>query len=334
MLSPLLLKCKYFASNLLLVWITILFYFYNPYYVSFLLPGSKAIILSAAILYTLYFPIYLFLTRHPEESKGYLVLRGIKRLLPWVRLKKGEEHKLTHQEKTALLFMVVKAYFLPLMVNFAVGNFRGVAESLSSFNLERLFDLGYFVVVTYPLLILLIFFVDTFYFAFGYLFESKALNNEVRSVEPTALGWISALLCYPPFNGGITEQFSPWYPNLYASFGSPEVTAFFYGLILLCLFVYLLGTLALGTKCGNLINRGIVSHGPYAYVRHPHYISKNLAWWLALLPVMSLPGFLSMLVWSGIYFVRALTEEKHLLADPDYQAYVKKVPYRFIPGVY
>jgi len=41
-----------------------------------------------------------------------------------------------------------------------------------------------------------------------------------------------------------------------------------------------------------------------------------------------------MLAWSAVYFVRAWTEERHLLADPEYQAYVQKVRYRFIPGIY
>jgi protein-S-isoprenylcysteine O-methyltransferase Ste14 len=38
--------------------------------------------------------------------------------------------------------------------------------------------------------------------------------------------------------------------------------------------------------------------------------------------------------WATLYFLRALTEEKFLMRDPDYVAYCKKVKYRFIPGVY
>ncbi len=40
-----------------------------------------------------------------------------------------------------------------------------------------------------------------------------------------------------------------------------------------------------------------------------------------------------MLIMSGIYYARAITEERHLSRDPEYQLYMKKVPYRFIPGV-
>jgi protein-S-isoprenylcysteine O-methyltransferase Ste14 len=38
--------------------------------------------------------------------------------------------------------------------------------------------------------------------------------------------------------------------------------------------------------------------------------------------------------WGTIYFLRALTEEKFLMRDPDYVAYCRKVKYRFIPGIY
>lgn len=327
-------RVLYFGGNLILVWFAILIYFANAYYQSFLLPGTKLIILAAAVIYTAYFPFYLALHRHASPSKGYLILRGLWRLLPWTTLPLGEARTMSKEEKTSLLFFVVKFYFLPLMINFAAGNFQGAVLTLSQFDPSRLFEAAYFITATYPLLILLIFFIDTFYFAFGYLFESAKLGNTVRSVEPTVLGWVAALLCYPPFNGALMERFFPWYPNLYASFGSTNATLVAYLFILAALFVYLWGTLALGTKCSNLTNRGIVSHGPYAWIRHPHYASKNLAWWIALLPILSWAGFISMLAWSSVYFVRAITEERHLLADPEYQEYVQKVPYRFIPGIY
>ncbi len=41
-----------------------------------------------------------------------------------------------------------------------------------------------------------------------------------------------------------------------------------------------------------------------------------------------------MSVWTIIYHLRTITEENHLGKDPDYQEYIKKVKYRYIPGVY
>ena len=40
---------------------------------------------------------------------------------------------------------------------------------------------------------------------------------------------------------------------------------------------YALASIALNFKSSNLTNRGIVARGPYAIVRHPAYITKNLA---------------------------------------------------------
>jgi protein-S-isoprenylcysteine O-methyltransferase Ste14 len=42
---------------------------------------------------------------------------------------------------------------------------------------------------------------------------------------------------------------------------------------------------------------------------------------------------LGLVVMSSIYYMRAITEERHLGRDAEYRAYMKKVPYRFIPGV-
>lgn len=44
-------------------------------------------------------------------------------------------------------------------------------------------------------------------------------------------------------------------------------------------------------------------------------------------------AIVSLAAWTFIYFLRALTEERHLLKDQDYVEYVKKVKYMFVPGV-
>jgi protein-S-isoprenylcysteine O-methyltransferase Ste14 len=152
-------------------------------------------------------------------------------------------------------------------------------------------------------------------------------------VEPTILGWAVALICYPPFNGLLTK-YMPWYANDYVIFFNNALTFIIRIIILLLLGIYLSATFALGTRCSNLTNRGIVSRGPYKFIRHPAYIGKNLAWWITIIPVMSVPAFLSMSMWSIVYHLRSITEERHLMKDPDYQLYAKIVKYRYIPGIY
>jgi protein-S-isoprenylcysteine O-methyltransferase Ste14 len=99
-----------------------------------------------------------------------------------------------------------------------------------------------------------------------------------------------------------------------------------------------------GLRFSNLTHRGIISTGPYAYVRHPAYAAKNFSWWCVMFPVAlyqagaqkSAAPLLQVLGLVGltfIYYMRARTEEKHLRKDPEYRAYMKKVPWRFIPGV-
>ncbi len=92
--------------------------------------------------------------------------------------------------------------------------------------------------------------------------------------------------------------------------------------------IYAWATVAFGFRFSNLTHRGILTHGPYAISRHPAYLSKNLFWWLSTLPFFTTGSWVDgaratiiLAIVSGIYFWRAKTEEWHLGADPDYQAY-------------
>jgi protein-S-isoprenylcysteine O-methyltransferase Ste14 len=80
-------------------------------------------------------------------------------------------------------------------------------------------------------------------------------------------------------------------------------------------------------------------------IRHPAYICKNAAWWIGSIPLIAaafdqswfegVKAAGSMAAWSGVYALRALTEEDHLRSvDGEYAAYASRVRYRFIPGVY
>ena len=93
--------------------------------------------------------------------------------------------------------------------------------------------------------------------------------------------------------------------------------------------IYAWATVAFGIRFSNLTHRGILTHGPYAWTKHPAYLSKNLFWWLATMPFLAVTGnpndmvrntvVLAMV--SGVYYWRARTEERHLSADPAYREY-------------
>jgi protein-S-isoprenylcysteine O-methyltransferase Ste14 len=98
--------------------------------------------------------------------------------------------------------------------------------------------------------------------------------------------------------------------------------------ILVLVGIYLLATVAFGLRFSNLTNRGIITSGPYRWVKHPAYLSKNLSWWLISVPFVAGAGWVvavqscALLVCVNlVYFLRAKTEERHLRADPAYRDY-------------
>jgi protein-S-isoprenylcysteine O-methyltransferase Ste14 len=95
--------------------------------------------------------------------------------------------------------------------------------------------------------------------------------------------------------------------------------------------VYAWATVAFGFRFSNLTHRGILTHGPYAWTKHPAYVSKNLFWWFAVLPFLAVTGnpvdmvrntVICALV-SAVYYWRARTEERHLSSDPTYVEYAE-----------
>lgn len=244
--------------------------------------------------------------------------------------------KIEEPEKVKLRSFLVKLFFIPIMLTFFIGNYYDVIKlyeqrtALNSSEFVTLFNQYLF-----GLIIAVILAIDTFIFLVGYLLESKYLKNEIKSVDASLFGWIVTLACYPPFNE-LTAQYFNRFGEMNVLIYNEAVT-FVVRIVMVLLFgIYLLASINLGFKASNLTNRGIVTKGVYSIIRHPAYVSKNLVWWLASIPmiVMSPGAILAPIAWSFIYFLRAITEERHLMQDPDYQVYCNKVRYRFIPGLY
>jgi isoprenylcysteine carboxyl methyltransferase (ICMT) family protein YpbQ len=80
-------------------------------------------------------------------------------------------------------------------------------------------------------------------------------------------------------------------------------------------------------------NRGIVSKGPFRWVRHPIYFG-----WLILsigyaMSFANLRNILLIVVTLPFMVWRIDQEEAHLRADPEYRGYMDRVRYRLLPGV-
>lgn len=264
--------------------------------------------------YVVLAPVYYgFIERDAAVNKPLLILRALRKVMVW------RWREIVDDEKVALLFWLVKFFFLPLMIHFLLANFRTL--------------LGTPVSSLFAFVLIVLFTLDTFLFAIGYLIEMPLLNNVVKSVEPTIFGWIVAVICYPPFNY-VVGRYVSWGANDFAYYWNDTVTLIVRMILIALIMVYVWASFALGFKASNLTNRGIVVRFPYSVVRHPAYVSKNLLWWITLLPVISWQFTLGMLFWSVLYYFRAVTEERHLGRDPDYAEYASKVRWRFIPKVW
>jgi protein-S-isoprenylcysteine O-methyltransferase Ste14 len=80
--------------------------------------------------------------------------------------------------------------------------------------------------------------------------------------------------------------------------------------------------------------RGLVTSGPYRFVRHPLYTCEAVAFLGLLLPVVSPLSLTIYGAYLGLTVLRSRYEEEVLLAAfPEYAAY-RRSTRRFIPGVY
>jgi protein-S-isoprenylcysteine O-methyltransferase Ste14 len=109
----------------------------------------------------------------------------------------------------------------------------------------------------------------------------------------------------------------------------PLATALVGIVLVLLTGIYAWATVAFGLRFSNLTHRGILTHGPYAWSKHPAYLSKNAFWWLATMPFLAttqnpvdaIRNTVVLALVSGVYYWRARTEERHLGADPAYREY-------------
>lgn len=234
----------------------------------------------------------------------------------------------------------VKLFFIPLMVSFLYIESSGFTASLTALKGNLTDQATWYPTYSslYGMCLHGLFIVDVSLALIGYVSSSRWLDNKSKSVDPSFFGWFIALACYPPFNS-ITSGYFPYDSinagHAYAIFQPEWVDALLKTVTLTCFIVYVWATAAFGLRFSNLTNRGVITRGPYAVVRHPAYIMKNIAWWCeSIRNFSSLWSFVFLAAMNYIYYLRAITEERHLSNDPDYRAYCRHVKYRFIPRLW
>jgi len=312
----------------------------------------------AYLAYLLIAPLYFFIVRPPSlwVSKNLRIIGYFARLLRWSVQSPAKRTpnawRATYEEKHAMMFLLIKIFYGPLMINSALLAYNQIPPLLERIQAHH--TLLNFCDKGYRLFVLTVFLLDSTMGAVGYHTEAGLLRNRLRYAETNPLHILVCVMCYPPFNMATIAILGPSNHDYYILFAGNirhPMTWVLRGLGVFFLSVLLATSLSLFTRAGNLSNRGIVHWGPYSIIRHPGYIAKNLFWLTTLIPAF-IPStadqrftwgghllFCSMMVlgvlgWGTMYFLRAITEEKLLMRDPEYVAYCRKVKYRFIPGVY
>lgn len=219
----------------------------------------------------------------------------------------------------------VKGFFLAFMVPIVPGNMSTFTNF--DWNTAAASPVGWFL-----LAIGVLYSVDVIFGTIGYIATFRLLDSHIRRANPHMDAWLFALICYPPFSSGVLggplnygvggDSWHQWlkdYPVALAICGVALVSL---------TAMYASATMIFGLRFSNLTDRGIITNGPYRYFKHPAYLSKNLSWWLMYMPFLSkidatsaLRSCMLLLAINFIYYMRAKTEEKQLMADPAYRAY-------------
>lgn len=225
------------------------------------------------------------------------------------------------------LAWLVKCFFCAFMISIVPGGFGAVVRFDWSHAFHDPVEFA-------TLLIETMFMIDVQIAMVGYLVTMKPLDAQIRTANPHLGAWVAALMCYPPFilmgDGGVLDYRHNGAEWPFWLQGHDVLLWIWAGALVLLTAAYAWATVAFGLRFSNLTYRGVLTNGPYAFTRHPAYLSKNTYWWLASLPFLATSGsavdairnttILALV--SGVYYWRARTEEKHLLAeDVKYREY-------------
>lgn len=354
---------KHYVGSLVVYGGLLLFMVLNPWYQTLL-----SITWEGVTGYHVYFALFaayvvlapiLLLVLRPRAlwtSKSLTILKLLWRVVSvffrgdparlWQRVKPD------YKERNAVMFLLIKLMYGPLMLHSAFLEL----QRISAFRFRLHFQSFWVDIldVWFLLFVSGIFLLDSSVFFLSYSTESGLMRNRLRFAETNVFRILVTIACYGPFNIVTARVLGASHYSvriLYQNDIDHPVTWILRGVAALALLGMISASLTLFTKASNLTNRGIVKIGPYALVRHPGYISKNVFWWATLFPLfipdLQAPDFswgthaivcvttlAGLLAWGTIYFLRGITEEQFLRRDPEYVEYCRKVRYRFIPWVY
>ena len=121
----------------------------------------------------------------------------------------------------------------------------------------------------------------------------------------------------------------------FAQRGSPIVPIVIPGLLVIvsvALMIY--ARVSLGRSIGYVpADRGIITSGPYRFVRHPIYAGLFVTLFAFCLRAYSPLNLLLSVILVGLFMIKSMIEERFLCGNPDYAGYMREVRWRWLPGV-
>lgn len=246
-----------------------------------------------------------------------------------------DEHKFA--VKNFGLSLLLRGYFVPIMAVYFfaflttllqgpdvfLASHADMPKDLTGLGILKILLLGYFFFMT----------LDMVFAMIGYLAMFRPLDSHVRTLDSTLVGWIVCLLCYYPFwdmfilpamNQGFfnNPQWFVWLAD------NPAMLTLWGILVVFAMCTESLATLTFGVRFSNLTYRGIMTSGLFRFTKHPQYVSKCFNRFFVFMPFLSVNGAQGVaagmglfLIFCVIYYLRARTEENHLVRYPEYVDY-------------
>jgi protein-S-isoprenylcysteine O-methyltransferase Ste14 len=160
---------------------------------------------------------------------------------------------------------------------------------------------------------------------FALLIVTMAARRPPVRVTPKPLYWVTAFVA--TYWGFMTFAFMEQGEQL-----APVVVT--HGLALVSLVIAVAARVSLGRNIGFVpAQREIVTSWAYALVRHPIYAGVFFSYAGVVLRTFTPLNALIMIIGVGLFIVKTFMEEDFLSEDPTYARYMKRVRYRWIPGI-
>ena len=286
---------RHYLASVIIYGIILLFLIFCPAYYETI--SNKNFDYTAALLiyyvgYIFIAPIIFFgfkpqslLNSRSMTILGYFARQFQKDIPLEIRLKDIEPKD---NEKQALMTLFVQTFFGVYCVNMLCNNYlqdfiynidflKVMFEQAVQYTKTNGFLMGsvQYLIDTGDMWLKLILTFSTIILTVSYLSESSIFKNKIKSTDTTPLGVLSCIICYYPITL-LTNKFIQVTEDSLIPVQNDFILAGLNLLIILVNLGSLIAILRLGTKSGNLTNRGIVTKFPYNIIRHPDYSMQIL----------------------------------------------------------